>query len=77
MEVAQLERKHWSTGSTAGTQGRLGSTVTELRLHRENSGERGSGEPEGLGVNRGVSRDANDKAELIEATGAARARRRP
>jgi hypothetical protein len=37
----------------------------------------GSGETEGLGANRGVSRAADDEAELIEATGAARARWRP
>jgi hypothetical protein len=44
---------------------------------RENSGEHGPGGPEGLGANRGVSRVADGEAELTEATGAARARRRP
>jgi hypothetical protein len=51
--------------------------VAELRLHWENSGERGPGRPEGLGANRGVSRVADGEAELTEATGATRARRRP
>jgi hypothetical protein len=48
-----------------------------LRLHGEVSGERGPDEPEGLGANRGVSRVADDEAELTEATGAAMAGRRP
>jgi hypothetical protein len=43
------------------------------RLHGEDVGERGSGEPEGLGANRGVSQVAGDKAELTEATGTVRA----
>jgi hypothetical protein len=51
--------------------------VAELRLHREKSGERGPGGPEGLGANRGVSRDADGEAELTEATSATWARRRP
>jgi hypothetical protein len=59
------------------TQGRLGDVGDAgkprvdgggLRLHEEDSGERGPGEPEGLGANRGVSRVAD---------GEARARRRP
>jgi hypothetical protein len=75
--VAHLERKHWIPGPTAKMQGRLGSTVAELRLHWESSGERRPGGPEGLGVNRGVSRVTDGEAELTEATGAARARRRP
>jgi hypothetical protein len=48
-----------------------------LRLHGEDSGERGSGKPEGLGVNREVSRVADGEAEFTEATGATRAQRRP
>jgi hypothetical protein len=48
-----------------------------LRLHREVSGERGPGEPEGLGADRMVSRVADDEAELTEATGVARTGRRP
>jgi hypothetical protein len=48
-----------------------------LRLHVEVFGECGPGEPEGLGANRGVSRVADDEAELTEATGVARARWRP
>jgi hypothetical protein len=39
-----------------------------LRLREESSSEHGPGEPEGEGVNRGASRVAGDKAELIEAT---------
>jgi hypothetical protein len=57
-----------------GSQGRLRSVVAELRLHGESSGKRGPDEPEGLGANRGVSRAADDEAELTEATGAVRAR---
>jgi hypothetical protein len=48
-----------------------------LWLHGEVSGERGPGKLEGLGADRGVSQDADDEAELTEATGEARARRRP
>jgi hypothetical protein len=48
-----------------------------LRLHGEVSGERGPGEQERLGANRGVSRVADSEVELAEATGATRARRRP
>jgi hypothetical protein len=48
-----------------------------LRQHGEVSDEHGSGEPEGLGANRGVSRVADGEAELTEAMGAAMARRRP
>jgi hypothetical protein len=46
-----------------------------LRLHGEDSGEHGPGEPEGLGAYRGVSQVADGEAELTEATGAVRARR--
>jgi hypothetical protein len=49
------------------TQGHLGSMVVELRLHGENSSERGLGEPEGLGANRGVCGATDDQAKLIEA----------
>jgi hypothetical protein len=59
-----------------GTQGNLGSTVVGLRLHGEDAGERGLGEPEGLWANRGVSRVAGEEAELIEATGATETQRR-
>jgi hypothetical protein len=68
------------------TQGRLGDGGDAgkprvdgggLRLHGKDSGERGPGEPEGLGANRGVSRVADGEAELTEAMNAARARRRP
>jgi hypothetical protein len=48
-----------------------------LQLHGEVSGERGPSELKRLGANRGVSRVADDEAELTEATGATRARRRP
>jgi hypothetical protein len=61
----------------AETQGRLGLTVVELRLHRENSGECGLGEPEGLGANRGVSGATDDEAELTEAADTAGAQRQP
>jgi hypothetical protein len=53
------------------TQGRNGATVAELRLHRNISGERGQGELEGLGANRGVFQVVGDKAELTGATDAA------
>jgi hypothetical protein len=58
-------------------QGRLGSTVAKLRLHGENSGERGLGELEVLGANRGVSGADDDEAELTEAVDTAGAERRP
>jgi hypothetical protein len=41
-----------------------------LRLHGKHSGEHGSGNTEGLGVNRGVSRVADGEAELTGATDA-------
>jgi hypothetical protein len=47
-----------------------------LRLHEEDSGERGQGKPEGLEVNREMFRVAYGEAELTEATGATRARQR-
>jgi hypothetical protein len=52
-----------------------GSTVTELRLHEESSGEHGPSEPEAEGASRRASRIAGDKAELTEATDMVRARR--
>jgi hypothetical protein len=52
-EVAHLDRKHWSTVATVEMQGCLGSMVAELRLHAENSGECGLGEPEELGQTKG------------------------
>jgi hypothetical protein len=48
-----------------------GVTVAELRLHKRNSGERGLGGLEGLGVNRRVFQVVGDSAELTRATGAA------
>jgi hypothetical protein len=48
-----------------------------LWLHGEVSGQRGPGEPEGLGANRGVSRVADGEAELTEAMSEAMARRQP
>jgi hypothetical protein len=50
-----------------------GSTTVELR---QRTSERGPGQPEGKGANRGASRVAGDKVELTEATNMARARRR-
>jgi hypothetical protein len=47
-----------------------------LRLLGKLSGERGPGKPEGLGVNRGVSRVVGDAAELTKGTSATRAERR-
>jgi hypothetical protein len=47
-----------------------------LRLHGKHSGERGPGNPERLGANRGVSQVAGGAAELTEETGATRAQRR-
>jgi hypothetical protein len=55
----------------AGTQGSLGATVADSGCTGKYSGERGLGEPEGLGANRGVSRVADGEAELTEATGVA------
>jgi hypothetical protein len=63
--------------SDGGDTGKPRADGGGLRLNGEVSGERRPGEPEGLGADRGVSQVANDEAELIEATGAARARRRP
>jgi hypothetical protein len=48
-----------------------------LRLHGEDSGERGPNKLEGLGANRGVSQATGGAAELTEETGATRAQRRP
>jgi hypothetical protein len=42
-------------------------------LHGEDFGEHGPDEPEGLGVNQGVSQVADGEAEHTEAMGAARA----
>jgi hypothetical protein len=41
-----------------------------FRLHGKHSGERGLGNLEGLGANRGVSRVADGEAELTGATDA-------
>jgi hypothetical protein len=46
-----------------------------LRLHGKHSSERGPGKPEGLGVNRGVSRATDGEAELTMATDTMRAQR--
>ena len=61
----------------AGTQGDLGPTMAELRLQGEEAGERGSGEPEVLGVNQEVSHVASKEAELTEATCTTETQRRP
>jgi hypothetical protein len=61
----------------AGTQGDLGPTTAELRLQGEEAGERGSGEPEVLGVNQEVSHVASKEAELTEATCTTETQRRP
>jgi hypothetical protein len=63
--------------SNGGTQGDLGSTATELRLQGEEAGERGPGEPAGLGANRKMSHVAGEEAELTEATGVAETQQRP
>jgi hypothetical protein len=47
-----------------------------LRLHGEDSHERGPDKPEGLGVNRGVSQATGGAAELTEEKSATRAQRR-
>jgi hypothetical protein len=44
-----------------------------LQMHGKHSSERGSGEPEGLGANQGVSQVAGGAAELTEETDATRA----
>jgi hypothetical protein len=54
----------------------LGSTAAGLRLRKKRSGERGPGKLERGSANQRVSRVADDKAELTEATDGARARRR-
>jgi hypothetical protein len=50
------------------------STTAELR---QRTGERGLGEPEGEGANRGVSQVAGPMVKLTVAPNTARARRRP
>jgi hypothetical protein len=45
--------------------------VAGLRLHGEDSSERGLGEPEGLGMNRGLPRAADEEAELTKVVGTA------
>jgi hypothetical protein len=60
--------------SNVRTQGGLGSTTVELRLHGENTGERGPGEIEGLGANQRVSRVAGEESKLTEATDTTEAR---
>jgi hypothetical protein len=54
----------------------LGSTAAGLRLRKKRSGERGPGKLERGRANQRVSRVADGKAELTEATDGARARRR-
>jgi hypothetical protein len=51
--------------------------VAWLRLHAEESGERGLGEQEGLGTNQGVSQAADEEAELTEVVGTAETQRWP
>jgi hypothetical protein len=48
-----------------------------LWLHGEDTDEHGPSKPNGLGMNREVSRVADGEAEHTKATGAARARRWP
>jgi hypothetical protein len=50
--------------------------VAGLRLHGEDSSERGLGEPEGLGTNRGLPRAADEEAELTKVVGATETPRR-
>jgi hypothetical protein len=59
-----------------GVRWSLWSTVARLRLRKKRSGERGPGKPERGRANQRVSRVADGKAELTEATDGARARRR-
>jgi hypothetical protein len=58
-------------------QGLDGATVAELRLHRENSGERGLDAAGEKRARRRVSRAVDSKAELTVALDGAWARRRP
>jgi hypothetical protein len=58
-------------------QGGLRSTAAELRLHGEETGERGPGKPEGLGANQKVSHDAGEGVELTEAMGVIETQRQP
>ena len=51
--------------------------MKELRLQGAEAGELGPGKTEGLGAKQRVSHVASEEAELIEATNAAEARRRP
>jgi hypothetical protein len=60
----------------AGVRWSLGSTASGLRLRKERSGERRLGKPERGTTNQRVSRVADDKVELTEATDGARARQR-
>jgi hypothetical protein len=53
----------------------LVSTAAGLRLRKKRSGERGPGKPERGRANQRVSRVADGKAELTEATDGTRARR--
>jgi hypothetical protein len=59
-----------------GVRWSLGSTAVGLWLPKKRSGERGPGKPERGRENQRVSRVADGKAELTEATDGARARRR-
>jgi hypothetical protein len=61
----------------SGDAGGLGSTAAGLRLHGEDVGERGPGEPEGLGANRRMSHAAGEEAELTKAVGTAETQWRP
>jgi hypothetical protein len=61
---------------TAEVRWSFGSTAAGLWLRKKRSGERGPGKPERGRANQRVSRVADGKAELTEATNGARARRR-
>jgi hypothetical protein len=58
-------------------QGRDGATVAELRLRKNNFGERGPDRLERGRAHRRVSRVADGKAKLTVALDGARAQRRP
>jgi hypothetical protein len=61
-------------GGGAGTRR---TTVAELQLRENHSGERGPAEPRREGAHQRVSRVANGKAKLNVALDGARAQRRP
>jgi hypothetical protein len=73
---AHLECELWDVWRTAGVRWSLGSTTVGLRLRKKRSDERELDKPGRRRANQRVSRVADGKAELIEATCGARARRR-